>query len=349
MHKVVIIGGGLSGLCTAYALRRTNVEIKILEARPRLGGRIFTQKRKDFYLELGATWFGPQHTSLLKLIQDLEISYKTQDNGREAVYDFRPNGHLERYQIPKQPASTFKFKEGTHALIQAIQKNISAKIYYEHVVTSLKFDNKFQVETENNTFDADFVVMSIPPQLAKDSIHFDPKLPSDFLKLLEHTHTWMSDSIKFSAAFSSASWKSGGFIGTLMSPQQIIQEMYDHSDIDTLQNALVGFLNSSNANLSPQDRQEKVLQHLTNIFKIKPEELLAYQDVDWRKESFTIAETAKALTAHQNNGHPFLRNGFFNNKLFFSASETSAQTPGYMDGAVHRGLEVGKLISKSLT
>jgi len=26
--------------------------------------------------------------------------------------------------------------------------------------------------------------------------------------------------------------------------------------------------------------------------------------------------------------------------LFFSASETAQQTPGYMDGAVHRGTEV---------
>jgi monoamine oxidase len=43
-----------------------------------------------------------------------------------------------------------------------------------------------------------------------------------------------------------------------------------------------------------------------------------------------------------------LRAGFFNNKLFFSASETAAQTPGYMDGAVHRGLEVGELIKNRL-
>jgi len=46
MPKVLIIGAGLSGLSTAYVLRNSNFDVEILEARPRLGGRIYTIKKE---------------------------------------------------------------------------------------------------------------------------------------------------------------------------------------------------------------------------------------------------------------------------------------------------------------
>ena len=39
---VVIVGGGLSGLCTAYYLKQAGVSFTLLELAPRLGGRIRT-------------------------------------------------------------------------------------------------------------------------------------------------------------------------------------------------------------------------------------------------------------------------------------------------------------------
>jgi len=39
-QRIVIIGGGLSGLTLAYLLEKKNYEITLIEASPRLGGRI---------------------------------------------------------------------------------------------------------------------------------------------------------------------------------------------------------------------------------------------------------------------------------------------------------------------
>jgi monoamine oxidase len=348
MPKVLIIGAGLSGLSTAYALRNANIDLTLLEARPRLGGRIFTRKENHLHLEMGATWFGPQHSKLIALVNELKVLYKVQENGREAIYDFRPKGNLERFQIPSQGASTYKFKEGSSALINALHQQISASVVYNEVVNTISFDKIFKIKTNTSQFEADYVILSIPPQLIKDSIQFEPCLPSSFEQLLSNTHTWMSDSIKFSAAFDSEFWKTEQFIGTLMSPQQIIQEMYDHSDRDNSQRALVGFLNSSYSNITGEQRKVQFLNQLQSIFPNKRLEPRAYAEVNWRNEQFTIHKNAEALVPHQNNGNPKLRAGFFNNKLFFSASETAAQTPGYMDGAVHRGLEVGELIKNRL-
>lgn len=348
MPKVLIVGAGLSGLTTAYALKDSNFDIEILEARPRLGGRIFTQKLENCNLELGATWFGPQHTNLLALIKQLNIPFKHQENGREALYDFRPKGRIERFEIPAQGIPTYKFEGGTSRLIDKLHQGLSASIHYNAVVSSVNFDTHFKVETEHQEFEADYLVLSLPPQLIADTIRFEPSLPESFRGLMANTHTWMSDSIKFSVAFSSGFWKNEQFTGTLMSPQQIIQEMYDHSDKDHLQNALVGFLNSGYSVLSEEERKTQVLKQLERISSHKVAETCAYADVDWRTEKFTIHKNAQALVPHQNNGNSRLREGFFGEKLFFSASETAAQTPGYMDGAVHRGLEVGELLLKKL-
>lgn len=349
MAKVLIIGAGLSGLSSAYALRSAKAEVEILEARSRLGGRIFTKQAEACHLELGATWFGPQHTSLLELVKALNVPYKVQDNGSEAIYDFRPDGNLERFQIPAHGASTYKFEHGTSSLIEALSQNISAKIHFDEAVKSISYDDTFLVKTTTGAYRADYVLMSIPVQLMIDSVSFSPELPLAYKNLFSNTHTWMSDSIKFSVGFSSAFWKNNRFVGTLMSPKQIIQEMYDHSTKDQTQQALVGFLNSAYASFSESERQTAVLDQLQGIFPSKALKALAYADVNWRKENFTIHETAQALAPHQNNGHPNLRDGFFEDKLFFTASETAAQTPGYMDGAVHRGLQAGKLILNKLS
>lgn len=348
MPKVIIVGAGLSGLSTAYALRNSNYDVEILEARPRPGGRIFTKTIHHQKLELGATWFGPQHTSLLKLIEELNTPYKLQENGREVLYDFRPNGNLERYQIPSQSSSTFKFQNGTSQLIETLQQKIKAKIHFNEILSSVKFENHFKLHTSNRLFEADYVVMSIPLQLISDTIQFEPNLTKTSRALFSNTHTWMSDSIKFSVAFDSDFWKTNQYMGTLMSPQQIIQEMYDHSDIENSQSALVGFLNSNYSKFTSQQRQSQVLNYLEKIFSRNTFQSLAYADINWRDEKFTIHHKAQPLVPHQNNGNPALRETFYDNRLFFSASETAAQTPGYMDGAVHRGLEVGEQLLKKL-
>src|SRR6266567_2052983 len=54
--RVLIIGGGIAGLTAAYNLGRAGLPVLLLEARDRLGGRIFTQRIPGFDtpIELGA-------------------------------------------------------------------------------------------------------------------------------------------------------------------------------------------------------------------------------------------------------------------------------------------------------
>ena len=51
---VLVIGGGVAGLTAAGELTGAGLQVTLLEARNRLGGRIYTQQTPDYPIELGA-------------------------------------------------------------------------------------------------------------------------------------------------------------------------------------------------------------------------------------------------------------------------------------------------------
>lgn len=53
---VVVVGGGVAGLVAARELSRAGCRVVVCEARPRLGGRVWTDRRLGHDLEIGGTW-----------------------------------------------------------------------------------------------------------------------------------------------------------------------------------------------------------------------------------------------------------------------------------------------------
>ncbi|QZA14725.1 FAD-dependent oxidoreductase [Mycolicibacterium holsaticum DSM 44478 = JCM 12374] len=62
---VAVIGAGLAGLTAARILRRAGVDVAVLEARDRVGGRTLNHRLGaafgDAVVEVGDQWIGPNH------------------------------------------------------------------------------------------------------------------------------------------------------------------------------------------------------------------------------------------------------------------------------------------------
>ena len=71
----VIIGAGFSGLAAAYKLKTAGWKVTVLEARDRIGGRVFSHKfaGTDLICELGAEWVGESHERIKALCHDFKI------------------------------------------------------------------------------------------------------------------------------------------------------------------------------------------------------------------------------------------------------------------------------------
>lgn len=74
MSRVGIIGGGISGLATAYYLSRRGIPSTILESRPRLGGLIQTESVEGCTLEAGPDSFLSTKPAALELIRELGLA-----------------------------------------------------------------------------------------------------------------------------------------------------------------------------------------------------------------------------------------------------------------------------------
>lgn len=165
---IIIIGAGLTGLTLAHLLKNSRYTINIIEARTRKGGRIHTVSLfKKTPIEMGATWLGNNHTYLKTLLKELQLNTFKQKLGEKAIYEPTSLAPYQLVTLPKNQDSSYRIKGGTSKLIERLSQSISEEnIYYNHTVSNIKDDqNTLTLETNQNTFNANLVISTLPPYL----------------------------------------------------------------------------------------------------------------------------------------------------------------------------------------
>jgi monoamine oxidase len=102
--SVIIIGAGFAGLSAARMLKRRGVNVLILEARDRVGGRVMSKKTSfGDTIDLGGQWLSPKHERMLALCKEYGIHTFPQFNDGKKILDF--GGKIESYKntIPALP------------------------------------------------------------------------------------------------------------------------------------------------------------------------------------------------------------------------------------------------------
>lgn len=335
--NVLIIGGGLSGLTLAYLLSKEKINYQILEASDRLGGRIQTVKGKlKTPLELGATWFSDVHAQFMSLLQELGLQKFPQFSEGISLFQTKSFEPPQGFYVPKNQTPSYRLKGGTQSIIEALASHLNKKcIHLEKKAVSIsKVDNKLLVKTsDEDHFLSDQVAICIPPHLIENQIIFNPDLPYDLKKLLPKVQTWMAGSIKFILEYDAPFWKEKGFSGMLYSHCGPIVEMYDHTNYEKNKFGFTGFLSGGASNYSFEKRKELVISQLGEMFGEIAISPILYSDKIWIDE-FISNGYQSVDSPHQNNGHALLKEAYFNGNLFLSATETSDNHPGYMEGAI---------------
>jgi protoporphyrinogen oxidase len=164
---IIIIGGGIAGLYTAYQLQKQKPlkKILILEKEKKLGGRIATYHLGELTMEMGAGRFSTtNHPYLMYLLDELQLTQKIVDNSDQIMYQ----------SIHNQTPSSF---QKTNDLIQM-------------VMNKAKSINKYLLQNETFESFAKTILTKEEIQYIKDSYGYYSEIVMmnayDSIKLLHN-------------------------------------------------------------------------------------------------------------------------------------------------------------------
>lgn len=205
-ENIAVIGAGISGLAAAQFLASRGKKVTVIEARDRIGGRVWTSDKLDAPLDLGASWIhGPKGNPLTALADALDLkrlptsdSYAVRGAGGKKLGFFStPSWLFEEAEVQASLGADLDLLEeetleagdgysgtdvifagGYSAIFDALKGDYALELSttVKRIALldgqfSLSFENK-----ENAAFDA--VIITVPLGVLKaGAIAFEPPLP----------------------------------------------------------------------------------------------------------------------------------------------------------------------------
>lgn len=135
---VVVIGAGLAGLSAARDLLNMGLDVVVLEARDRVGGRTFTLTEADgVVVEHGGQWVGPTQDRALALIEEFGLETFTQFSDGENL-QYSQGKHL-RYHGAIPTGDPLQAADLVDAMVELTSKamEIDPECPWEHPLASV--------------------------------------------------------------------------------------------------------------------------------------------------------------------------------------------------------------------
>ncbi|XP_037496176.1 polyamine oxidase 1 isoform X1 [Jatropha curcas] len=125
---VIVIGAGISGIAAAKTLHEAGIQdILILEATPRIGGRLMKTQFSGLTVEKGANWLfggGPVSNPLLDLAKKLKLRTYINDYENITSNTYKQNGGLYPKQLVEEVEEVATARDD---FCEAFSKKLSAK------------------------------------------------------------------------------------------------------------------------------------------------------------------------------------------------------------------------------
>jgi len=377
--EILIIGGGISGLHTAYQLQKRGIDFLLVEARDRLGGRILsnnyelsTQRSssnqyqydlgKPAY-DLGPSWFWPGQNHIHQLINDLDLTESVfhQEATGQSVYEDQ-QGNIQKgfYGISMEGA--YRINGGMQQLIACLELSINKEnILKSAQVTSIAY-SKDHIQTKINNssevieVNSNKVVIALPPRLAMSSIEFSPALKASKINELNSYATWMAGHAKIIVSYEKPFWLEQDLSGDAVSHLGPMREIHDaSSDPDKTKTkkgyAIFGFVGIPGSYRKGKESEIKkaAIEQLIRLFGEKARNPIDVVLKDWAQEKFTATESDFSMSGgHATASITNYTEEVFKDNLIWSGTETASHLRGF-NGLIEGALEASDRTVSLLT
>jgi len=328
---VAIVGAGISGLVTARVLSAAGRSTVVLEARDRVGGRLFSAGRAGARLDLGASWFWPGEHRIERLTATLGLA--THDQYVDGEATFHDGAKLHRVSGNPLDVSAWRWSDGAQSLAQSIASELPADtIRLSEAVSAVGFDgDAMAVSAATTDFSVHHVVVAVPPALAASTIEFTPSLPASFVELARTTPVWMGAVTKVVVHYGSPFWRAAGLAGSGVSHKGPMHEIHDMSGPNGYPAALFGFATvTTGAELD----NEMIIGQLMEHFGPQASNPIAIYIQNWRTERWTSPADVEAHTGYHLYGNAAYSRPMLDGRLHWTSTETSTTSPGHVEGAL---------------
>lgn len=349
---VCIIGAGISGLHSAYELSKKNVSIKLIEARSRLGGRIYSsglEHSKQARFDIGPSWFWPGQSNIEQLVAELGLA--------SSVYQQYAQGDAIYEPVGSEPVRgiggvSMAGSYRVHGGLAKITDTLGAKIVEQAGQQTIQLDSRathlelnddgvlvtVRTHGETQRWQAKKVILAMPPRVALAHISMSPVLEAERVQELNKVATWMAGHAKAVIVYDTPFWREDGFSGDIISQRGPLSEIHDASLEYVKEYALFGFFavppryRKTDKSLIDQQLIEQLTRLLGNK-AAKPKDII-YKD--WARDELV----ATSLDQHIPNHHPSnywssKTESNWHQRLIWSGSESAAgHYNGYIEGAL---------------
>lgn len=342
VFDAIVVGAGISGLRAAQLMGAAGLDVVVLEARDRVGGRLLSVPVGGGELDLGATWFWAGEDRVARLVRELGLAVHEQHLAGDAMYH---EGQQSR-RIDGNPIDvpSLRFSAGAQSVPLALAARLPEGMVRiaSRVHTIEQAAEHVSVHSDAGRFQARHVVLALPPALAIASITFEPEVPDPLRDLAAATPVWMGAVVKIVAVYERAFWRDDGLAGSAISHIGPMREIHDMSGPAGKPAALFGFAPRQSPS-QPRVGESTVRAQLVELFGPAAGEPTDLHIADWSAEAFTSPDGVELLGAYETYGH----RGFVtsaDDRVHWCSTETASVSPGHIEGALASAERVAGVI-----
>jgi monoamine oxidase len=347
-RPVVIVGGGIAGLTLGFRLHQAGMAFRLLEARPRLGGRILSADETGLVshdgFDLGPSWFWPEmQPAFSRLVKSLGLTSFSQYDKGDTLLQRTSSGPPERRRSLSPAPPSARLTGGTASIVAALEGVLPAgSLEVGACVTAAQLNDKgvelsyLDAAGTARTCRSPLVVFALPPRLLQATISFTPAIDETSARRWRDTPTWMAPHAKFFAIYDEPFWRSRGLSGTAQSAVGPLAEIHDATTASG-NAALFGFLGipaQHRSSVGEEAIVDACVAQLTSLFGPEAKKPRATLFKDWAADPFTSTGMDRIAVEHPMvDRRPWVGKEW-RDHILLAGSETSDHDPGYLAGAV---------------